>query len=627
MYQPRLSVVNHQTHVAVIGCGYWGMNYVRVLSELPDSRVTVVCDERAGRLDEVARRFPDVQLTTSIEEALDDDAVEAAVICTQAATHREIAGRALELGKHVLVEKPFTVDVAEADELIELAEKVDRVLLTGHTFLYNGGVRSVKTLMDDGALGDLYYVYARRTNLGPFRADVNALWDLAPHDVAIFNYLLDDTPTWVSAVGARVLRNGREDVGFISLGYPGGLDRPHPRQLGGSPQGARVRRRRQRPPHRLQRPRRRRARPRLRQGRQGRPRRRADDLRRAPPADPRGRHHEPRRGGDGAAQAPVGHFLHCIRRGDRPQTTGRDGRDVVAVMRRSSSRWRTTARPVDRGARGHGWSRKLPVPFVDLAAQQRALEGELRRPFRSALSRTDWILGAEVDAFERGVRGVLRGAARRRRRLGHLRARAGAAGRGRRPGRRGHHRGQHVHRHGAAISHAGATPVLVDVDPGTHTLDPEQVAAAVTSRTRSDRPVHLYGHPADMDAIMAIADAARAVGRRGRLPGARRALPRTARRLARARGGVQLLPGEEPRGVRRRRRGRHDRPSARRRAPRAAQLRPAREVRPRREGATTGASTRSRRRSCGSSCATSTRGPACAAATPTCTARCSPTWT
>jgi predicted dehydrogenase len=331
MYQPRLSIVNHQTHVAVIGCGYWGMNYVRVLSELPDSRVTVVCDERASRLDEVARRFPDVQLTTSIEEALDDDTVEAAVICTQAATHRDIAGRALELGKHVLVEKPFTVDVAEADELIELAERVDRVLLTGHTFLYNGGVRSVKTLMDDGALGDLYYVYARRTNLGPFRADVNALWDLAPHDVAIFNYLLDDTPTWVSAVGARVLRNGREDVGFISLGYPSGLighihvswADPHKVRefvvVGSDRRVAfndldlveRVR---------------------------------VFDRGVKPGGDEPttyGEHHLQIREGD--ITSPVvpgteplkhlsGHFLHCIRRGERPQTSGRDGREVVAVM-------------------------------------------------------------------------------------------------------------------------------------------------------------------------------------------------------------------------------------------------------------------------------------------------------
>jgi predicted dehydrogenase len=332
MYQPRLSIVNHQTHVAVIGCGYWGMNYVRVLSELPDSRVTVVCDERASRLDEVARRFPDVQLTTSIEEALDDDTVEAAVICTQAATHRDIAGRALELGKHVLVEKPFTVDVAEADELIELAERVDRVLLTGHTFLYNGGVRSVKTLMDDGALGDLYYVYARRTNLGPFRADVNALWDLAPHDVAIFNYLLDDTPTWVSAVGARVLRNGREDVGFISLGYPSGLighihvswADPHKvREFVVVGSDRRIAFNDLDVVERV----------------------RVFDRGVKPDLDDEpttfGEHHLQIREGD--ITSPVvsgteplkhlsGHFLHCIRRGDRPQTSGRDGRDVVAVM-------------------------------------------------------------------------------------------------------------------------------------------------------------------------------------------------------------------------------------------------------------------------------------------------------
>ena len=119
--------------------------------------------------------------------------MDAAVICTPAATHLD-SPAGLRAGKHVLVEKPITDDVAEADELDRPRRGADRSLLRGHTFLYNAGVRKVKEYIDDGAVGDIYYLYARRTNLGPIRADVNALWDLAPHDISIFNYLLDTSP-------------------------------------------------------------------------------------------------------------------------------------------------------------------------------------------------------------------------------------------------------------------------------------------------------------------------------------------------------------------------------------------------------------------------------------------------
>ena len=206
--------------VAVVGCGYWGVNYVRVFSELPDSRVVVVCDEREERLQEVGRRFPDVRLTTRLEEALACAEVDAAIVCTNAATHHRVTSRVLAAGKHVLVEKPLTTVSDDAEELIELAAATGVALMVGHTFVYNAGVRKVKQYVAQ-VRDEVYYLYASRTNLGPIRGDVNALWDLAPHDVAIFNFLLDSQPEWVSAVGARVLRNCREDVGFISLGYEG----------------------------------------------------------------------------------------------------------------------------------------------------------------------------------------------------------------------------------------------------------------------------------------------------------------------------------------------------------------------------------------------------------------------
>jgi predicted dehydrogenase len=141
------------------------------------------------------------------------------VVCTEATTHFNVTSRLLLAGKHILVEKPLTTIAADSQKLIDLAESNSAILMVGHTFLFNAGVRKVKEyVQQDG--GRVYYLYARRTNLGPIRRDVNALWDLAPHDIAIFNYLLDSTPQWVSAVGGKVLRNSRDDVGFISLGYP-----------------------------------------------------------------------------------------------------------------------------------------------------------------------------------------------------------------------------------------------------------------------------------------------------------------------------------------------------------------------------------------------------------------------
>lgn len=205
--------------IAVIGCGYWGMNYVRVFSELVESRVVTVCDQSPERLKEVSRRFPGVYLTSQIDDAISQPGVDAVVVCTEATTHFNVTRRLLLAGKPTLVEKPLTTTSAEAEKLIDLAESNSTILMVGHTFVFNAGVRKVKEYVQKDS-GRVYYLYARRTNLGPIRRDVNALWDLAPHDIAIFNYLLDSTPLWVSAVGGKVLRNCRDDVGFISLGYP-----------------------------------------------------------------------------------------------------------------------------------------------------------------------------------------------------------------------------------------------------------------------------------------------------------------------------------------------------------------------------------------------------------------------
>ena len=210
-------------NIALVGCGYWGVNYVRVFSELPGSRVMVACDSNEDRLRLLRGRYQLINTSSSLEEVLANKWIDAVVIATPTSSHFSIAQQCLLAGKHVLVEKPLTASDGEGQKLIETAERLGRVLMVGHTFLYNSGVRKVKQIVADADFGKIYYLHATRTNMGPIRHDVNAIWDLAAHDIAIFNYLLDAQPCWVSAVGSRALGNGREDVGFVTLGYPQGI--------------------------------------------------------------------------------------------------------------------------------------------------------------------------------------------------------------------------------------------------------------------------------------------------------------------------------------------------------------------------------------------------------------------
>jgi predicted dehydrogenase len=209
--------------VAVVGCGYWGANYLRVLSELPNVRVKLACDTNPVRLKSVGERFRFVEQTRHLDDVLESSLIDAVVVATPAATHYEIAEQSLQAGKHVLVEKPLTIRAQESEALVALAAELNLTLTVGHTFLYNPGIQALKRHIDEGDLGILYYMYSRRTNLGPIRRDVNALWDLAPHDISIFNYLLGVPPAWASAVGRNVLHHGQEDYGFVSVGYESGV--------------------------------------------------------------------------------------------------------------------------------------------------------------------------------------------------------------------------------------------------------------------------------------------------------------------------------------------------------------------------------------------------------------------
>jgi predicted dehydrogenase len=208
--------------IALIGLGYWGPNYARVVTELPDAELAIVCDTSQDALDFMRTRAPGVPATTDVTEVFGADDVDAVIVATPTVTHHAVALGALEGGKHVLCEKPLAATVAECDELIEAATRNDRILFTGHTFLFNPAVRRMRELLDSGGMGRLLYAHAARTGLGPIRQDVNALWDLAPHDLSILFYLFGQEPVSVSATGQSFLRDGVEDVVFAQLAFEDG---------------------------------------------------------------------------------------------------------------------------------------------------------------------------------------------------------------------------------------------------------------------------------------------------------------------------------------------------------------------------------------------------------------------
>jgi len=208
--------------VALVGYGYWGPNLARNFHELESADLVWVCDLNTEVLPCVQRRFPTARVTADVEDILASDA-EAVAIATPARTHYGLARAALQAGKHVFVEKPLAMSSAEAQDLIALAEAKGRVLMAGHVFEYNAAVRAVKQLLDQGALGELYYVYSTRVNLGRVQSDINALWSIAPHDISILLYLLDQMPVEVSARGGTYLNGTVEDVVFVDLRFPNGV--------------------------------------------------------------------------------------------------------------------------------------------------------------------------------------------------------------------------------------------------------------------------------------------------------------------------------------------------------------------------------------------------------------------
>lgn len=208
--------------VAVVGLGYWGPNLVRTLHELPIVKRVVACDLVPTRLETISRRFPAVTATTSYDEVLSDPSIDAVLIATPISTHYALAAGALAAGKHVMVEKPLAASSEQAVALIKLATDVGLVLMPGHTFLYSPPVIMIRSLIESGAVGDIYFISTSRVNLGLHQADVSVAWDLGPHDFSILRYWLDETPVRVSALARGCIIPDIPDVAFVDLEYSSG---------------------------------------------------------------------------------------------------------------------------------------------------------------------------------------------------------------------------------------------------------------------------------------------------------------------------------------------------------------------------------------------------------------------
>jgi len=213
---------NNVIRMGVIGYGYWGPNIVRNFHGQEHSRVVAICDKSPKSLQRARQAYPEIRAIDTCNDILTATDIDAIAIVTPVWTHYELAKIALENGKHVFVEKPFTCTTAQAEELIELAERKNLKIMVDHTFLFTGAVKRIKELIDNGTLGDLYYYDSMRVNLGLFQHDVNVLWDLAPHDLSIMDYLIKDKPEAVVATGERHL-NGVADIAFLTLYYPNNM--------------------------------------------------------------------------------------------------------------------------------------------------------------------------------------------------------------------------------------------------------------------------------------------------------------------------------------------------------------------------------------------------------------------
>jgi predicted dehydrogenase len=209
--------------VAVVGVGYWGPNFVRIMDELGEAELVAVCDSDPKKYERLASLHPAVKFTQDLDSLIADKKVEACVVATGSDTHFEIARRCLEAGKHVLVEKPIAQKSADAQRLIDLAAKKKLVLLVGHLLRYHKGVQRLRQYIDEGFLGKLLYIYSARVNLGKIRKEENALWSFATHDISVVTHLVGADPVAVTATGQAYVRKGIYDVVFLTMHFPGNV--------------------------------------------------------------------------------------------------------------------------------------------------------------------------------------------------------------------------------------------------------------------------------------------------------------------------------------------------------------------------------------------------------------------
>jgi predicted dehydrogenase len=209
--------------VGVIGYGYWGPNLVRNFFEVTETEVVAVSDMREDRLKLVRSRYPAIAVTTDVHKLLDNPEIEAVAIATPVSTHFNLAMQALESGKHVMVEKPMTSSSEQALRLIEEADRRKLTLMVDHTFVYTGAVRKIKELVNSGRIGDIYYYDSTRINLGLFQGDVDVIWDLAVHDLAIMDHILPASPCAVTATGVNHVAGGTENLAYLTMFFEGSL--------------------------------------------------------------------------------------------------------------------------------------------------------------------------------------------------------------------------------------------------------------------------------------------------------------------------------------------------------------------------------------------------------------------
>lgn len=213
-------------NVGVIGYGYWGPNLVRNFNRAEYCRMSMIADTNPERLKAIRRDYPHIEATENPDDILNNPAIDAVVIATPVCSHFTLARQALQNGKHVLIEKPITKSVRQAEELIEIAAHNNLALMVDHTFLYTGAVQKIKEIIDTKELGDIYYFDSVRVNLGLFQNDVNVVWDLAPHDFSIMQYILNEPPVNLAAVGASHFKYSKtplENIAYITLNFQSGV--------------------------------------------------------------------------------------------------------------------------------------------------------------------------------------------------------------------------------------------------------------------------------------------------------------------------------------------------------------------------------------------------------------------